>query len=207
MVRDQALVAAGKLDSTLGGPSVMPPQPEGIWQQAYSASKWKDAMGGDRFRRGLYTYWKRTSPYPGFIMFDAPTRDVCSARRLTTNTPLQALVTLNSEVYTELAEALAERCASDSDDLEEIVASMFLRVTSRQPAQIDVHSLLSLYHSVASEDTEEVSTVSSEAKDSDKAVVAETSQRSATDDSLSVDMRALAAVALAILNSDWALTK
>ncbi|RMG68878.1 MAG: DUF1553 domain-containing protein [Bacteroidetes bacterium] len=108
-IRDQALAVSGLLSPELLGPSVMPPQPEGIWKVVYSGAQWKTSEGKDRYRRALYTYWRRTSPYPSFVAFDAPSREFCVPRRIRTNTPLQALVTLNDPVYTEAATALARR--------------------------------------------------------------------------------------------------
>lgn len=109
MVRDQALAASGLLTRKIGGPSVMPPQPAGVWKSTYSGDKWQNATGPDRFRRGLYTYLKRTSPYPSMTTFDAGSGEVCQVRRVRTNTPLQALVTLNDTVFIEAAGALAQR--------------------------------------------------------------------------------------------------
>ena len=116
MVRDQALSAAGVLSPRVGGPPVMPPQPEGVWQVVYNGSKWETPPGDDRYRRALYTYWRRTSPYPSFMTFDASSREVCTARRVVTNTPLQALVTLNDPVYFEAARALAKRMAAAGEN-------------------------------------------------------------------------------------------
>jgi len=109
MVRDQALLVSGLLSSKSFGPPVYPPQPEGVWRSVYSGASWKTSQGEDRYRRALYTYSKRTSGYPAFLTFDAPTRDVCSARRISTNTPLQALVTLNDPAHIEFAQAFAKR--------------------------------------------------------------------------------------------------
>ena len=109
MVRDQALAASGLLTPTLGGPPVMPPQPEGVWKVVYSKEVWTDATGPDRYRRALYTFIKRSAAYPSLLTFDAPAHEVSVARRIPTNTPLQALVTLNDPVYTEAAHALAKR--------------------------------------------------------------------------------------------------
>jgi hypothetical protein len=114
MVRDQALAISGLLSPKMYGPPVMPFQPEGIWRSVYSDAKWTLSQGNDRYRRAVYTYWKRTSPYPSFVTFDAPSREVCTARRINTNTPLQALVTLNDPVYHECAESLARRMAADA---------------------------------------------------------------------------------------------
>lgn len=106
-VRDQAMAASGLLSSKMYGPSVMPPQPEGIWSSPYSGESWKVSEGEDKHRRAVYTYWKRTAPYPSMTTFDAPSREFCQSRRILTNTPLQALVTLNDPVYLEAAEKLA----------------------------------------------------------------------------------------------------
>ncbi len=85
----------------------MPPQPAGVWNSVYNDAKWTDATGPNRYRRAIYTYIKRTSGYPSFLMFDASDRDTSLPRRIPTNTPLQALVTLNDPVYQEAAQALA----------------------------------------------------------------------------------------------------
>jgi Protein of unknown function (DUF1549)/Protein of unknown function (DUF1553)/Planctomycete cytochrome C len=114
MVRDQALLAAGLLNTTMGGPPVMPPQPAGIWNSVYNDSKWLDATGPNRYRRAIYTYIKRTAGYPSSLIFDASDRDTSLPRRIATNTPLQALVTLNDPVYEEAAQALARRVIKDT---------------------------------------------------------------------------------------------
>lgn len=114
MVRDQALVASGLLNHTIGGPPVMPPQPAGVWKSVYNDDRWKDATGLDRYRRAIYTFVKRTSGYPSFLTFDASDRDTSLPRRIPTNTPLQALVTLNDPVYQEAAESLAKRVMKES---------------------------------------------------------------------------------------------
>ena len=107
-VRDQALAVSGLLNPQRYGPSVMPPQPDGIWQSPYNGESWVQGRDGQQYRRALYTYWKRTSPYPSMLTFDSPSREFCQVRRLRTNTPLQALVTLNDPVYLEAAQRLAD---------------------------------------------------------------------------------------------------
>ena len=87
----------------------MPPQPAGLWRSTYNGKSWIDAEGDDRYRRGVYTYLKRTTPYPSLTMFDAGSGEVCQIRRIRTNTPLQALVTLNDPAFLEAAAALAQR--------------------------------------------------------------------------------------------------
>ena len=98
----------------MGGPPVMPPQPAGIWNSVYNDAKWTDATGPNRYRRAIYTFIKRTSGYPSFLMFDASDRDTSLPRRIPTNTPLQALVTLNDPVYQEAAQALAQRVMKET---------------------------------------------------------------------------------------------
>jgi mono/diheme cytochrome c family protein len=109
MVRDQALTASGLLNEAMGGPPVMPPQPAGLWMNIANNARWIDVTGPDRYRRAIYTYEKRSTPYPSYITFDGPDHVVSLVRRISTNTPLQALVTLNDPVYQEAAEALAKR--------------------------------------------------------------------------------------------------
>ena len=121
VVRDQTLAVSGLLSPKMGGPSVMPPQPPGLWRSTYSGSRWVDAEGEDRFRRGLYTFLKRTTPYPSFTTFDAGSGEVCQIRRIRTNTPLQALITLNDPVYLEAAAAMAKRMVTDATDPEDRV--------------------------------------------------------------------------------------
>jgi Protein of unknown function (DUF1553)/Protein of unknown function (DUF1549)/Planctomycete cytochrome C len=108
-IRDQALAISGLLSSKMYGKPVMPYQPEGIWAVPWNGEKWQISKGEDKYRRALYTFWKRSSPYPAMITFDAATRQVCSARRVRTNTPLQALVTLNDPVYVSCAKFFALR--------------------------------------------------------------------------------------------------
>lgn len=148
MVRDQALAASGLLSRKLGGPPVMPPQPEGVWQTVYNSKNWVESTGEDRHRRALYTFWKRSAAYPGFLTFDMPARDLCTARRTPTNTPLQALVTLNDTVYHEAAAALAARARQETaaaDDTAAQIAHAFTAVISRPPTAIEGGRLLKLF--------------------------------------------------------------
>ena len=110
MIRDQALAVAGLLSTKMHGPSVLPPRPNLGLRAAFGGSTdWKPSPGEDKYRRGLYTSWRRTTPYPSFMTFDATSREVCTIRRVRTNTPLQALVTLNDPVFVEAAQAWARR--------------------------------------------------------------------------------------------------
>jgi len=145
MVRDQALLVSGLLSKKQFGPPVYPPQPEGIWKSVYSGAKWTTSSGQDRYRRGIYTYSKRTSGYPAFLMFDAPTRDVCNARRITTNTPLQALVTLNDPAHMEFAKAFAKIMETSGPDLTARLSAGYKRLTLDDASPEIIASLASLH--------------------------------------------------------------
>lgn len=108
-VHDQALTISGLLSNKMFGPSVMPWQPSGIWLSPWNGQYWINSKGEDQYRRAVYTYWKRTAPYPAMESFDASAREVCLARRISTNTPLQALVTLNDSFYLDASRHFAYR--------------------------------------------------------------------------------------------------
>jgi hypothetical protein len=135
-IRDQALAASGLLHERIGGPSVKPYQPEGLWEAvSYDGELTYDqSEGGDLWRRSLYTYWKRQAPPPAMLAFDGPTRETCTVRRPRTNTPLQALVLLNDTTYLEAARALAALVLKQSTDDEERLRQAFRRVTARTPS-------------------------------------------------------------------------
>jgi mono/diheme cytochrome c family protein len=149
MVRDQALSLAGLLSRKLRGPSVYPPQPPGLWQAAFNGERtWPTSTGEDAHRRGLYTFWRRTIPYPSMTTFDAPSRETCSLRRFRTNTPLQAFVTLNDPVYVEAAQALARRLTEESGSTASERAAFGLQLCLiRPPSSAQVESLVQLYES------------------------------------------------------------
>jgi hypothetical protein len=144
-IRDQALAVSGLLSDKMYGPGVMPPQPDGVWQTVYSGAEWIESEGEDRYRRAVYTYLKRTSPYPSFITFDAGSREVCTIRRTVTNTPLQALVTLNDPVYLETAYHLALTMETDTDDVEKGIAQGYSQATFREIMPEKLEALRELY--------------------------------------------------------------
>ncbi|MEX0936971.1 MAG: PSD1 and planctomycete cytochrome C domain-containing protein [Pirellulales bacterium] len=147
-VRDQALAVGGLLSSKMYGPSVMPPQPPGVWQIVYSGESWETSKGEDKYRRGLYTFWRRTSPYPAMTVFDATSREVCTVRRIRTNTPLQALVTLNDPAFVEAAQALARRIfAHSGEDVQAGIQHAYLRVLSRPPRAEEAKRVAELFAS------------------------------------------------------------
>ncbi len=147
MIRDQALAVSGLLDRKMFGPSVRPPQPALGNNAAFGGSTdWKTSAGGDKYRRGLYTKWRRTSPYPSMVTFDAPSREFCTIRRISTNTPLQALVTLNDPVYVEAAQALARRLlAEGGPGAADKAALGFRLVLSRPPGEKEKKLLVELF--------------------------------------------------------------
>lgn len=151
-VRDQALAVAGLLSPKMHGPSVKPPQPSSGLSAAFGSSvDWKTSEGEDRFRRGLYTEWRRTSPYPSMSTFDAPNREVCTLRRSRTSTPLQALVTLNDPVYLEAAQGLARRMAAAGESVEDRIRHGFRLCVTRPPADAELRRLAAFYEEARSE--------------------------------------------------------
>jgi hypothetical protein len=135
IVRDQALAVAGLLSRKMYGPSVFPPQPEGLWQAAFNGERtWATSAGEDKFRRGVYVFWRRTVPYPSMAAFDAPSRETCTVRRVHSNTPLQAFVTLNDPVYVEAAQALARRIIKEGGATPEARARFGLELVQARPA-------------------------------------------------------------------------
>lgn len=147
MIRDQALAVSGLLSHKIGGPSVNPPRPKLNLRAAFGGSTdWETSQGEDKYRRGLYTTWRRSIPYPSMDAFDAPSREVCTVRRIRTNTPLQALVTLNDPVYIEAAQALAGRILNEGGEtLEAKLSYAFQLCTSRHPKAEELAVLTDTY--------------------------------------------------------------
>lgn len=144
-VRDQALFVGGLLNARLYGPSVMPPQPEGTWNVIRHSVQWTSSDGQDRYRRALYTLWRKTSPYPSMVLFDSPSRELCLSRRIPTNTPLQALVTLNDPVYVEAAWGLAHRMGQAASDPQEQLIAGYRMALAIAPEEEALTDLLALY--------------------------------------------------------------
>ena len=143
-LRDQALSVSGLLSHKMYGPSVMPYQPDRVWQSVYSSERWETSSGEDKNRRAVYTFMKRTSPYPSAVMFDASSREVCVVQRVRTNTPLQALVTLNDPVFVEAAGALAAKSENESSTVKQI-AGMYKRAMFRDISPEKLEALVNLY--------------------------------------------------------------
>jgi hypothetical protein len=145
-IRDSALAASGLLNRTIGGPSVKPYQPAGLWEQSGTGKSYAQDQGLKLYRRSLYTFWRRTSPPPSMMTFDAVSREVCTAKRDVTATPLQALVLLNDPQFVEAARVLAEGLlrrfpASEADRTHEA----FRALIGRQPDETEARILARLF--------------------------------------------------------------
>ncbi len=154
MLRDQSLAVSGLLRNSLGGPSVKPPQPDGLWHAVgytgSNTSRFKADESPEKIhRRSIYTFYKRTSPPPQLNTFDSPSREYCTVRRERTNTPLQALLLLNDPQYVEAASALAARTMCDAKTVESRARRLFQLATSRVPCDAEVEELVSLYRELA----------------------------------------------------------
>jgi hypothetical protein len=147
-IRDQALALSGLLSRKVGGPSVYPPQPDGLWSVAFNGGQntYPTSKGEDRYRRGLYSFWRRIAPNPTMVTFDAPSRETCTIRRVPTNTPLQAFVTLNDPVFVECAQAMARRIQNEAKgDVPARIKWALQLVLSRPPTDEQVAALKELY--------------------------------------------------------------
>ena len=141
IIRDASLVASGLFAPKVGGPSVYPPQPEGVYQVTQVRREWKTSTGDDRYRRGMYTFFQRSAPHPSLVVFDAPDASVTCTRRTRSNTPLQALTQLNDTGSTEWAAALAKRTASETTDPARIKAAYQLAL-ARDPRTGEAERML-----------------------------------------------------------------
>ena len=155
-LRDQALALSGLINPEIGGKSVSPYQPAGLWEELmaradgknWSAQSYEQSHGKDLYRRTMYTFWKRTSPPPSLATFDAPDRETCTVRRSRTNTPLQALVLLNDPTYVEASRKMAERILNEGGATTEArLAWAFKLATSRDPKASETAVLQSIVDS------------------------------------------------------------
>ncbi len=193
-IRDQALSIAGVLSKKMYGPSVMPHQPAGIWLSPWNGDEWKLAEGDERYRRAIYTFLKRTGPYPAMMTFDGVAREVCSARRVRTNTPLQALVTLNDEAYIVAARYFANRIFEKGKKTpDEQVALAYQLATGRKPDAAKTTVLVGLYQKSLADFAQH--------KEKTEQLCGKEAMHQ------SPEMAALVVVANAILNLDEVLTK
>jgi uncharacterized membrane protein len=150
MIRDQALQVSGLLSPNMGGPGVFPYQPAGVWNVVYSGSQWTTSTGGDQYRRGIYTFWRRSAPYPSFVSFDATSREAICTRRSRTNTPLQAMTTLNDPAFVQPAAALARLIVHNGGSSPgDRVIYGFRRTLVRLPSPDELGRLVQLYHQMS----------------------------------------------------------
>jgi hypothetical protein len=203
-VRDQALALSGLLAPKLGGPSVYPPQPDGLWRAAFNGQRtWETSKGDNRYRRGLYTFWRRTVPYPSMATFDAPSRENMTARRVPTNTPLQAFVTLNDPAYVEMAQALGARVLREGGDTLQLRIRYALELCLvRSASEEQVKALEQLY-------LQQVKDFQSHPEDAKKLSTSLTlpAEKSFARDISPAEAAAWTAVANVLLNLDGVLTK
>jgi hypothetical protein len=195
MIRDLTLSAGGLLSHKLGGPSVFPLQPDGVWKSPYSDEKWTVSKGEDRFRRSLYTFVRRSAPHPAMMSFDATSREYCTVRRVRTNTPLQALTALNDEAAMEAARGLAKRMIEEGgDDLKARLIYGFRACATRTPEEKEIERLAALYR-------RQLENFAANAPEAGK-VARDRSTKAPT-----AEFAALAMVANVLLNLDETLTK
>jgi hypothetical protein len=146
-IRDQALSVSGLLSSKMYGEPVMPWQPKGIWLSPWNYNDWRTSKGEDQYRRAIYTFWKRTAAYPSMLTFDGVAREVCQARRIKTNTPLQALVTLNDSVYLEAANYFAVRLLKENENgnINDIIKKAYTNALMHEADEKAIVSLKRLF--------------------------------------------------------------
>src|SRR5207344_991724 len=141
------LSISGQLSGKMYGPSVYPYQPKGIWLSPWNGAEWVQSKGEDQYRRALYTYWKRSASYPSMMSFDGVTREVCSARRIRTNTPLQALTTLNDSTYIDIARHFAFRMQKEAgNDVKLQIKKGFELATNHTIDEKSLQALIKLYN-------------------------------------------------------------
>ncbi len=150
-MRDQALAVSNLLSKKMYGESVMPYQPEKIWASPYNPFQWKLSEGEDQYRRAVYTYWKRTAPYPSMINFDGGSREVCVVRRIRTNTPLQALNSLNDSAYLILARQFAINMRSVNPSVKKQIETGYQKMLYQPIAPAKLNVLLDLYEQTVTE--------------------------------------------------------
>ena len=202
-VRDNALATAGLINPKIGGESVLPYQPAGIWEElafgdGFSRQTYEQSHGPDLYRRSMYTFWKRTAPPATMLTFDAPDREKCSARRLATNTPLQALVLLNDPTYLEASRALAQRVLREAKDPTQRARLAFELVTSRQPDKQELAILTKLARQQLANYTRDLNSAAQFLKAGELPVDASLNP---------VELAAWTAVSSALFNLDETITK
>jgi hypothetical protein len=174
MVHDMALAEGGLLSSKMYGPSAFPYQPEGIWDIPYNTDKWIESQGEDRFRRSVYTFMRRSAPYPSLATYDAPSREFCTVRRVRTNTPLQALTSLNDPYFFAAAQAMAKRMETEGGQSPaDRIRYGFLLTVSRQPSPTELEKVLSFYNQQKAPELTALTMVANVLMNTDEAITKE----------------------------------
>jgi hypothetical protein len=206
-IRDQALAVSGLLNGAIGGPSVSPYQPPGLWEELasrldganWTAQTYTQSKGRDLYRRSMYTFWKRTSPPPTLTTFDAPDRETCTVRRARTNTPLQALILMNDPTYVEASRKLAERILIEGGrTTEERVAFVFRLATARRPRAAEAAVLTKVFE-------DQLATYQKDPKAAEKLL--HVGESAANDKLHAAEVAAWSVVASVVLNLDEAITR
>jgi hypothetical protein len=193
-IRDQALCVSGVFCDSMYGPSVYPWQPKGIWLSPWNGLTWDQSKGKQQYRRAVYTYWKRSAAYPSMITFDGVSREVCTARRIRTNTPLQALTTMNDSVYIDLSRYFAKRMRTEGgNNAAQQIKQGFEWATAHAIDDKSLKALMKLYDTAFRQFKNDKDKTGKMLGEMNKEVNAETA--------------ALTVVANAILNLDEVVTK
>jgi hypothetical protein len=192
-VRDQSLCISGLMNEKMYGPGVFPYQPPGIWLSPWNGEQWKKDTAGNQYRRALYTYWKRSAPYPSMMMYDGVAREVCTARRIRTNTPLQALTTLNDSAYIDIARNFAYRMKEKTTNPKEQISKGFKLATYKDIDSKSLDALVKLYNTAYGQFKND--------KDKTAKIIG------GKDEKASAETAALTVVANAMLNLDEVVTK
>jgi len=190
-VRDQSLCISGLINDKMYGPGVFPYQPPGIWLSPWNGEQWKEDTTGNQYRRAIYTYWKRSAPYPSMMNFDGVAREVCTARRIRTNTPLQALTTLNDSTYIDLARNFAYKMKEKAADVKQQISNGYKMATYKNIDDKSLNALMKLY-------TTAYAQFKADSSNSKKLIAAKNDN---------AETAALTVVANAMLNLDELITK
>jgi hypothetical protein len=196
MVHDMVLAESGLLSTKMYGPSVYPYQPAGVWDIPYSSDKWIQSTGEDQYRRSVYTFIRRSAPYPSLVTYDSPSREFCTVRRVRTNTPLQALTSLNDPYFFDAARALAKRLTTEGGaTLDDQIRFGYMVTASREPSEKELSEVRDFYKKQLA------------VYDADKAPADKTIDAKPGTVQNAPEMAALTMVANVLLNTDEAITK
>jgi hypothetical protein len=196
MVHDMVLAESGLLSSKMYGPSVFPYQPDGVWDIPYNDDKWIESQGNDHYRRSVYTFIRRSAPYPSLVTYDATSREFCTVRRVRTNTPLQALTSLNDPFFFDAARSMAKRMSAEAgSSVKEQIDYGYRLAISRSPSETERQRVLNFYNEQLA------------AYQKDPSAAARTLAMKSSPSRNAPEMAALTMVANVLLNMDESITK